>query len=91
MFEKYCLLTSKSLKEDVSEEQIAKINLKLKHQIFSYTFYKGFRYLIFMHFHRATIVITLLLAILSKSLFSFGYIISCLILVHENPKFFTKD
>lgn len=47
--------------------------------------------MIFMHFHRFTIVITLLLAILSKSLFSFGYIISCLILVHENPKFFTKD
>lgn len=44
-----------------------------------------------MHFHEITIVITLLLAILSNSLFSFGYIVACLYMMHETAKFFTKE
>ena len=35
-----------------------------------------------------TIVVTLLLAILARSLFSFGYIIVCMIMIYENHKFF---
>lgn len=44
-----------------------------------------------MHFHQITIVVTLLLAILARSLFSFGYITVCLYMVYENHKFFKKD
>lgn len=44
-----------------------------------------------MMFHHVTIVVTLLLAILARSLISFGYIIFCLYMVYENHKFFKKD
>ncbi len=44
-----------------------------------------------MHFHLVTIVTTLILSILSTSLFSFGYIICCLYMIYENPKFFKRQ
>lgn len=44
-----------------------------------------------MHFHQVTIVVTLLLAVLARSLFSFGYIIACMIMIYENHKFFRPD
>ena len=44
--------------------------------------------LIFMHFHQITIVVTLLLAILARSLLSFGYITVCMIMIYENHKYF---
>ena len=45
----------------------------------------------FMHFHQITILVTLLLAILARSLLSFGYITVCMIMIYENHKFFRPD
>lgn len=87
MFEQYCILTS----EYANEEIIKKETKKLKGQLFIYNFYKGAQFTIFMMFHHVTIVVTLLLAILARSLISFGYIIFCLYMVYENHKFFKKD
>jgi hypothetical protein len=36
-------------------------------------------------------VITLLLAILARSLISFGYITVCMVMIYENHKFFLPD
>ena len=87
MFDDYCKCTS----NDCSPETIKKETRKLKHSIFLYNFYKGIQLSIFMHFHQITIVVTLLLAILARSLFSFGYIIVCMIMIYENHKFFRKE
>lgn len=53
-----------------------------------YRFYKQAQLALFMHFHQVTIVVTLLLAVLARSLFSFGYILVCMTMVYENHKFF---
>jgi hypothetical protein len=44
-----------------------------------------------MHFHQITIVVTLLLAILARSLVSLGYVTVCMVMIYENHKFFKKD
>lgn len=45
----------------------------------------------FMHFHQITILVTLLLAILARSLLSFGYITVCMIMIYENHKYFLPN
>lgn len=37
-----------------------------------------------------TIVVTLLLAILARSLVSFGYVTVCMVMIYENHKFFKQ-
>ncbi len=53
--------------------------------------YKYLQTSLFMKFHQVTIVVTLLLAVLARSMFSFGYIIVCLNMIYENHKFFRVD
>ena len=86
-FEKYC----EEVNEITNDDLVSKETKKLKNSIFIYNFYKTAKYAIFMNFHLITIVVTLLLAILTRSLFSFGYIIVCLYMVYENHKFFKRD
>lgn len=70
---------------------IRKETRKLKHSVLIYSAYKYLQMSLFMHFHQVTIVVTLLLAVLARSLFSFGYIIACMIMIYENHKFFRPD
>ena len=73
------------------EEVINKELRRLKNDLVLYDIYKKGQAALFMSFHLVTIVVTLLLSILSTSLFSFGYITCCLYMIYENPKFFAKE
>jgi len=72
-------------------ETIKKETKKLKRQVLAFNFFKSAQLTLFMHFHQFTIVITLLLAILARSLVSFGYITVCMVMIYENHKFFLPD
>jgi hypothetical protein len=75
----------------MNDEIKRKEGKKLKNEVLMYNIYKYLQTSIFMHFHQVTIVVTLLLAVLARSLFSFGYIIVCMIMIYENHKFFRQD
>jgi hypothetical protein len=87
MFNRYTQLVARNLKE----EDFKKESKKLKKQSFAYNLYKSSQALVFIYFHQITIVVTLLLAILARSLVSFGYIVVCLIMIYENHKFYLPD
>ena len=87
MFNRYTIM----VEGNCLPESIKKETKKLKRQVFAYNFYKGSQLTVFMHFHQITIVVTLLLAILARSLVSFGYIIVCMVMIYENHKFFRRD
>ena len=80
------IMTGNSLPESIKKE-----TKKLKRQVLAFNFYKGAQMAIFMHFHQITIVVTLFLSILARSLVSFGYILVCLVMIYENHKFFKVD
>jgi len=89
--EQYCHIIHREKNIESSPERKKKEYKKLKNQVMLHNVYKYLQSSIFMHFHQVTIVVTLLLAILARSLFSFGYIIVCMIMIYENHKFFRPD
>ncbi len=74
----YCETMHGKFDEDI----IKKETKRLKSQVWLYRFYKQAQLGLFMHFHQVTIVVTLLLAVLARSLFSFGYILVCMTMVY---------
>lgn len=84
IMQKYCNI----IHGESTQAMIKKEQRKLKHEVFMYNFYKASQSYIFTHFHQLTIIVTLLLAILARSLFSFGYILVCMVMIYENHKFF---
>lgn len=84
MFNSYASLTQ----GNCAAPTLKKETKKLKRQVYLYNFYKGAQMIVFMHFHQVTIAVTLLLAILARSLVSFGYITVCLVMIYENHSFF---
>jgi len=87
MFEQYCI----KVQGNASVQAQKKENLKLKKSIMMYNFYKSIQKLLYMYFHSFTIIVTLLLTILSTCLSSLGYIIACLYMIYQHPKFFKND
>lgn len=87
MFDRYTEMVSNKK----TPEAVKKETKKLKRQVFAYNFFKAGQMTVFMHFHQITIVVTLLLSILARSLVSFGYILVCMVMIYENHKFFTPD
>jgi hypothetical protein len=91
-FIEHCERIHGEMTDDAQKKEIMrKESKKLKNEVFMYNIYKYMQTSIFMHFHQVTIVVTLLLAVLARSLFSFGYIIVCMIMIYENHKFFRPD
>ena len=91
-FIEHCERIHGEMTDDTQKKEIMrKESKKLKNEVFMYNIYKYMQTSIFMHFHQVTIVVTLLLAVLARSLFSFGYIIVCMIIIYENHKFFRPD
>lgn len=55
---------------------------EIKRSLIIYSFYKYFRYFVFMNSYRLSISIILAIAILSNSIISLGYVLICLYMIY---------